>query len=146
MLEVLDARIWLEPIAARMATPQITQAEIDGLARANQEMKESDPSSMTTSEANHRFHRIIANATGNLPLQVFAETLQTVAEAGGGDLRHSEALRVLSTNGHDEIIAAFEAREPDLVEEAMREHIRAGKELRHEENPELMTRPLRWLE
>jgi DNA-binding FadR family transcriptional regulator len=146
MLEILDARIWLEPIAARMATPQITHSEIDGMRRANQEMKESDPSSITTSEANHRFHTIIASATGNLPVQVFADTLQTVAEAGGGDLRHSEALRALSTDGHDEIIAAFEARDPDRVEEAMREHIRAGKELRHKENPELMSRPLRWLE
>ena len=146
MLEILDARAWLEPIAARMATPQITQSEIDGMRRANQEMKDSDPSSIATSEANHRFHTIIASATGNLPVQVFAETLQTVAEAGGGDLRHSEALRALSTEGHDEIIAAFEARDPDKVEAAMREHIRAGKELRHKENPEIMSRPLRWLD
>lgn len=146
MLEVLDARIWLEPLTAMAASERITRSEIDRLRQANTAMRTGSPASATTSEANHRFHRIIAGATGNLLIQVFSETLQTVAESGSADLYHSEELRELATRGHDEIIEGFEARDADRVAEAMREHIVAGKELRLRENPQLMARPLRWLQ
>jgi DNA-binding FadR family transcriptional regulator len=146
MVEVLDARIFLEPTAARMAAANITKAEIKRLKDINDEMRANIDSNDRINEANQRFHRVIAAATANLVVQIFTETLLTVADSGVDELQHSKSFRKTAVQGHDEIIAAFEAKDPDRVEQAMRAHVSAGKKGRISENRDLMSRSLRWVQ
>jgi len=147
MTEVLDARIWLEPIAARMAASHITKAEINRLRDINAEMRASiDLEEARIMDANERFHRLIAGATGNLVVQVFTETLLTVADSGVTEIEHSKAFKKVAVEGHDRIIAALEAKDPDATEQAMRDHVTEGKRRRIKENKDLMARPLRWVQ
>ncbi len=146
MAEVLDARIYLEPIAARMAASHITESEVKRLREINDEIVENFESDVRINDANQRFHQVIAGATGNLVVQVFAETLLTVADSGVVELSHSKAFRRSVVSGHEAIIKALEAGDPDAAEQAMRAHVTAGKRGRTKENAELMDRPLRWVQ
>jgi DNA-binding FadR family transcriptional regulator len=145
--EVMRARSWLEPTAARMAATHITKAEIKRLREINAEMQAAiDAPEENIKNANDRFHRVIAGATGNVVVQVFTETLLTVADAGTGDLTHSRDFKRTAVRGHEAVIAAFEARDPDAAEKAMRDHVEEGRKRRGRENPEMMSRPLRWVQ
>lgn len=147
MVEVLDARIWLEPIGARMAASHITKAEIARLEEINNEMRAAIGSSEESiMDANERFHKVIASATGNLVVQVFTETMLTVADSGVQELNHSKRFKQIAVEGHERIIAAFKAKDPDAAEEAMRKHVSEGKKRRVGENRDMMTRPLRWVQ
>lgn len=147
MLEVHDARIWLEPMAARMASTHITKAEIKRLKDINAEMAAAvDSTEESIIDANQRFHRVIADATGNVVLQVFTQTMLTVADTGVADIKHGREFKRVAVQGHKAIIAAFEARDPQAAEDAMRAHVSEGKKRRTRENKDVMTRPLRWVQ
>jgi DNA-binding FadR family transcriptional regulator len=145
--EVITARSWLEPTAARMAAAHITQAELKRLQDINGEMRAAiDNSEESVRAANERFHRVIAGATGNLVVQVFTETLLNVADAGTADLAHSREFKRLAVMGHDSVIAALQARDADAAEHAMRAHVEDGRRRRARENPQMTLRPLRWVQ
>jgi DNA-binding FadR family transcriptional regulator len=147
MQEVHDARLWIEPIAAEMAASRITKAEIKRLEEINREMSnDADASDDYIADANQRFHRVIAGATGNAVIQVFVETMLTVADTGIADINHSAEFKHQSMEGHDSIIAALAAKDPAAAREAMREHIAYGKFGRTASNRDLMQRPLRWVQ
>lgn len=147
LLEVLDARLWLEPVAARMAASNMTKAEVKRLREINDEMREAiDSTEESIMDANQRFHRVIAGATGNLVVQVFTETMLTVADSGVSDIVHSKEFKRTAVRGHEEIIEALDAKDPDRAAEAMRKHVAEGKKGRVRQNRELMSRPLRWVQ
>jgi DNA-binding GntR family transcriptional regulator len=60
------------------------------------------------------------------------------------DIDHSREFTRIATKGHDEIIDALEAKDPDRAEDAVRRHLVEGKTPRFKENRDLMSRPLRW--
>lgn len=146
LTEVMDARIWLEPTAARMAAANITKAEIKRLKEINAEMRANIDSEERIMLANQRFHNVITGATGNLVVQVFNETLMTVADSGITDVNHSKAFKRIAVEGHEHIIEALEAKDGDAAEKAMREHVLEGKRRRVKENRDLMSRSLRWVQ
>jgi GntR family transcriptional regulator, transcriptional repressor for pyruvate dehydrogenase complex len=145
MMEVLSARVWLEPLAARLAASTVTKAEIARLREINAEIESNIDSNENISTANQQFHRVIAGATANLVVQVFTETLLTVAESGAVDLNHSRAFRRSVVSDHADIIDALERRDGDRAEDAMRRHVENGRSQRLKENRDLMSRPLRWV-
>jgi DNA-binding FadR family transcriptional regulator len=147
MVEVLDASIWLEPIAARMAASRITKAEIKRLRDINAEMKAAiDSSGESIMDAEQRFRCVIAGTTGNAVVQVLMETLLLPADIGVKELQHSEEFKRLTVTGHEDVIAALEANDPDRAEMAMRQHVSEGKRGRVKENGDLIFRALRWVQ
>jgi GntR family transcriptional regulator, transcriptional repressor for pyruvate dehydrogenase complex len=147
LVEVLDARAWLEPTVARMAAKHITKAEIRRLREINAEVEAAiDADEESIMDANQRFHRVIAASTGNLVVQTFTETLLTVADSGIDDLNHSRSFKRGTVAGHEKIVAALEKGDPDEAEAAMRAHVLYGKQRRVKENGDLMARPLRWVQ
>jgi DNA-binding FadR family transcriptional regulator len=146
LTEVMDARIWLEPPAAALAATHITDGEVERLKLINEEIRATVVSEDHIIDANQRFHRVIAQASGNLVVQVFYETLMAVSDSGVSEIRHSRDFKHATVAGHDAIIAAFEARDPEGAAVAMREHVLEGKRWRVRENPEIMGRSLRWIQ
>jgi DNA-binding FadR family transcriptional regulator len=147
MVEVLDASIWLEPIAARMAASRITKAEIKRLRDINAEIKAAiDSSDENIMDADQRFRRVIAGSTGNLVVQAFIETMLTAADIGVTELQRSKEFKRLTVRGHENVIAALEANDPDRAEAAIRQHVSEGKKRRVKQNRELMFRALRWVQ
>jgi DNA-binding FadR family transcriptional regulator len=146
MAEVLDARVWLEPIAARMAAENITRHEIARLSEINAEIEADADTEEKIVDANRRFHSVIAGSTANIVVQMYTETLLAIADEQVGELHHSRDFRRAVIKGHQEIIHALEAKDPDAAEAAMRLHIVEAKEWRINENQALVTRSLRWVD
>ncbi len=147
LAEVLDARAWLEPTVARLAARQITETEVRRLGEINAELEAAiDADEENIMDANRRFHHAIAGATGNIVVEAFTETLLTVADRGVADLRHSREFKRITVEGHENILTALAAGDPDAAEAAMRAHLLEGKQRRIKENRDLMDRPLRWVE
>jgi GntR family transcriptional regulator, transcriptional repressor for pyruvate dehydrogenase complex len=146
LVEVLDARAWLEPTVARMAARQITKVTIRRLREINGEMEDAiDGNEQSLMAANERFHRLIAASAGDRVIQALTETLLTVADTGASELKHSREFKRVSVAGHEMVVVALEKRDGDAAEAAMRAHVLEGKTRRVEENRSLMNRPLRWV-
>ncbi len=121
-LEVLELRLALEPVLARLAALRATPLDIANIERAATTLAGTESGS-----ADLAFHKLIAAATHNTLAADFYALLRQV----GSDSR----LRVESPKSHcpdrlrqrDEehhaIAAAIASRDPNKAEEAMRAHL-----------------------
>ena len=121
-LEVIELRLALEPVLARLAALRATPTEIARIQKAATTLAETDSSS-----ADLAFHRLIATATRN----TLAADLYSLLRQIGADtriyLQHVKprpVARLLQRDSeHHLIAAAISARDPDGAEKAMRAHL-----------------------
>jgi DNA-binding FadR family transcriptional regulator len=146
LAEVMDARVWLEPYAARMAATRISPQEIERLKEINAEMEALVETDEDIYDPNQRFHSVISGATGNVVIEIFSDTMLTTTNSPEADFHRSREFKRTAVEGHVELIEAFEAKDPDAAEETMRRHVIESKERRLKVMPELMSRPLRWVQ
>ena len=115
--EVRQLRVILESMAARLAAENITDEELEELEGMT---ATSDPEEALL--FNHRFHSVIARASGNSRLAKMIEQLldDTDRWAALDVARLTPAVLLI---GHRAELEALRTRDPDIAEEAMREHI-----------------------
>lgn len=115
--EVYQLRLTLEAMAGRLAAERITDEELEELEKL---MSTSDPDEAVF--FNHRFHSAIARASGNSRLAKMIEQLldDTDRWAAFEVARRTPAVLLI---GHQVELDALRTRDPDVAEEAMREHV-----------------------
>lgn len=121
-LEVIELRLALEPILARLAALRATPLEIARIEKAATTLAETE-----SSAADLTFHRLIAAATRN----TLAADLYSLLRQIGADSRiHVQSARPRPAarlrqrdSEHHLIAAAIAARDPDGAEKAMRAHL-----------------------
>jgi DNA-binding GntR family transcriptional regulator len=123
--EIYQLREAVEPLAVRLAVPQLTEAEISSMASLLGDAEEA----LTLgnwdklSQCNRQFHGIFITRSGNKRLQQVLENLQ--------EQNRVIALLTWRTHGHDvreqeehlAILEAVRARDGELAAERLREHI-----------------------
>lgn len=130
ILQVLDARLLVEPHLAELAARNIDPdrlAEVEQIVvQAANEIRLHD-----YLESNVRFHTIIARASGNLVLAQFVESL---IELYSVELDHVDP-HLLLVDGrtadnavHQEIYAALAAGDGPSARDAMSRHVQAARE------------------
>ncbi len=121
-IEVIELRLALEPILARLAALRATPLDIIRIEKAATTLAENESSSNDLA-----FHRLIAAATGN----TLAADLYSLLRQIGSDARiyvqnrkprPSSRLRQRDSE-HHAIADAIAARDPDGAEKAMRAHL-----------------------
>lgn len=127
-LEVMEARLVLEPEIARLAAMRATNADLQRLAVIAKKSRKSTDFE-TFSGWDSRFHSEIASATRH---QLFTALFVTVdglrTELAWGKLqRRSRTDEWLdqARAEHERIVVALSDRDPDAAAEAMRDHLRA---------------------
>ncbi|HCP18447.1 MAG TPA: GntR family transcriptional regulator [Alphaproteobacteria bacterium] len=125
-LEVMNARILIEPIICQQAAMNAASIHIDELnrcmvaQRAAQNWRQYE-------NADNRLHRIIAIASGNIVLLALFDQLNAIRRAVvWGRLRqHSDVppTNHHSFSQHEKIITAISQRDPELSASLMREHL-----------------------
>jgi len=115
--EVHQLRITLESMAARLAAENITDEELSKLEGLT---ATSDPDEALL--FNHRFHSVVARASGNSRLAKMIEQLldDTDRWAALEVVRLTPAVLLI---GHQAELEALRTRNPDTAEAAMREHV-----------------------
>jgi DNA-binding FadR family transcriptional regulator len=125
-LEVMEARLCIEPALAAMCATKATPADIDRMHNlARRIVEATDPQSIELWDGS--LHRLIARTAGNRPLLTAFSMVDEIRNSQNWrGLRHKarslETLRV-SDNEHRAIIDAIEAGNPILAEAAMRAHL-----------------------
>ncbi len=121
-LEVIELRLALEPILARLAAMRATPLEIARIEKAATTLAETE-----SATADLAFHRLIASATRNtLAADMYALLRQIGADTRirvqNNRPRPPARLRQRDSE-HHVIAAAIAARDPDGAEQAMRSHL-----------------------
>lgn len=126
ILEIMEARLCIEPALAALCAEKATPSEIDRMHNlANRVAASTDPQAIETWDGS--LHRLIARTAGNRPLltafSMIDEIRNSLAWRGLRDKARSlETLRVSDTE-HRAIINAIEAGNGPQAEDAMRAHL-----------------------
>jgi GntR family transcriptional repressor for pyruvate dehydrogenase complex len=127
LLELYQVRRILEPAATALATPRLTEEELEALAESLERMDAAE-TTQAFIDVDVEFHRIIVQACGNATLASLIQNLS------GGTLRarvwHAikERGAVESTRQlHHDIYDALRARDPDLAAAADLIHLSRGE-------------------
>jgi DNA-binding GntR family transcriptional regulator len=130
--EVYDIRTALEALAARLALPEITDAELDDEQRALSELRSEIIAGVDGAEErwlvrDRAFHLMLAQKARNHRLESILTGLQ--AQIGVFQVYgiHSSSLRLLSLDHHLRIVDALKERDCPAAERAMARHIQEVK-------------------
>jgi DNA-binding FadR family transcriptional regulator len=129
--EVLEARLLIEPLLARMAASRATEAEIAQMQRLL-EKSEAAHDAKTWELWDGRLHRAIAEAAHNgLLLSIFDAFNAMRRQAKWSALRQAAltpARHAAYCAHHRAYVGAIAARDPARAEDVMRRHIEAVRE------------------
>ena len=129
-LEVLEARLEIEPALARLAAMRASNGDIERLrhlALKTEFMADGDSDSRELWDG--AFHRAIAEAAGNSLLFAFVDVANRIRQDPTWRRLREEARAPASQRGfvaqHAKVVAAIAARDAGAAETAMREHLEA---------------------
>jgi len=125
-LEVIEVRLSIEPVMARLAAFRASQAEIKLLqALAGETRSAGDPVSYEKADAG--FHRAIAEAARNALFLAIFDTLHASQRDSGwrrlGENAHCYKRQSVYAGFHEEISAAIAERKGDRAQELMQQHL-----------------------
>ncbi len=135
-LQVMEARLCIEPELAALCARRATEADIDRMRRlAQRRVEAADPEAIELWDSS--LHRLIAQCARNRPLlTAFALLDEIRANPDWIAIRaraRSAASMIVTTNEHQTILDAIAARSPDAARAAMRDHLSTRfAALRHE--------------
>jgi DNA-binding FadR family transcriptional regulator len=125
-LEVIEVRLAIEPVMARLAAFRASQAEIDRLMAIAGETRGA-PDSARYEEADMRFHRTIAEVARNALFLAVFDTLHASQRDSGwrrlGENAHCFKRQSVYADFHQEISAAIAARQGEKAESLMQRHL-----------------------
>jgi DNA-binding FadR family transcriptional regulator len=122
-----EARLAVEPYAARLAAERATEAELDEMRQSVAGMQDALDDRQKFALADLRFHRAVAAASGNVVLSSFAAVIET-ALVCSTLLLPLEKLRLRSEAValHQTLLDAIEARHADVAAKLMFDMISFG--------------------
>ena len=130
-LELIDARFALEPHICRLAVLHGRRSDFDHLDDlcAQMEAAESDPAAFA--EADTKFHRILAECTGNRLLSWIISQINSVrSQDEWTRMRHLTLDRNIISqynNQHRQLLNAIRSREPERAANMMKEHLETAR-------------------
>jgi DNA-binding GntR family transcriptional regulator len=138
-VEVFDARICIEGMAARLLVNKISQEIIKELESVNRHYalmrKHKSPDQAGIELAGLKFHQCLVNKCGNRYLKQMADRFHMIPMgfrltrlADTSHVNGNGTLIVKQHHGHEAILKALKADNPDQAEKAVRLHIQEAKE------------------
>ncbi len=124
MTELIEVRELLEVPLAGLAARYATAETIAMLWRSVEEAERAQDNEGVQRETDVRFHRAIAEASGNRVARALSAWSAEVLQPRLKDVIAPAIVEAVAREQHREIIAAIEARKPALAERAMRAHLR----------------------
>lgn len=125
-LEVIEVRLAIEPVMARLAAFRASQTEINRLQTLAEDTRSAaDPTSYEQADA--RFHRTIAEVARNSLFLAVFDTLHASQRDLGwrrlGENAHCYKRQSVYADFHQEISAAIAARQGERAQELMQKHL-----------------------
>lgn len=145
LADVMDARETLEPTIARLAASRVTDEQLAELAKYVRpgSASEDDPDAFL--HENERFHSLVAEASRSVVLQVFSDSLKSIADGAFAGVKYSPIRRRAVLDAHARVLRALQARDGAEAELAMRAHLEEARRYWESKYPDLMARPVHWV-
>jgi DNA-binding FadR family transcriptional regulator len=125
-LEVVEVRLSIEPVMARLAAFRASQTDIKKLQALAEETKEATTSAAYEA-ADAKFHRTIAESARNALFLAIFDTLHASQRDAGwrrlGENANCYKRQSVHADFHREISAAIAARKGDRAQEVMYQHL-----------------------
>ena len=141
---MMDARSILEPAGAGLAAGRITPETIATLRGINQNILDSSDDMEAFFELNREFHRLIAEASGNIVIQIFAESIIAIADGQTAGMTYQPRAVESIAAAHEVILQRLEAGDPLLASSAMAAHLDDSHEYWRRHYSELLDQPISW--
>ncbi|MEQ9407176.1 MAG: FadR/GntR family transcriptional regulator [Fuerstiella sp.] len=129
--QLLEARLAIEPEAARLAAIRATKDQVLQLQQIHGQMEvaQADP---TAIQCDLDFHRALAGASGNLMFRLILDSLAEIS-LESRQRTIGRVGRQTAIQQHGCILDAILARDPTAAAESMRQHLyTAGRDMRCE--------------
>ena len=125
--EILQARVIIEPEVAAAAAEKATPKDIDLLEEITRDQLGGFDSEnpVMQFDRNPRFHRIIAEITGNQVYIIIMQILMEIHAFRMNQFKLDEKTMKSITHQHDDIIAALKKKDKKLAFAEMRKHVLA---------------------
>ena len=130
-LELIDARFAIEPHVCRLAVLHGRRADFDRLEELCSQMENSVTDTVSFSEADTEFHRVLAESTGNTLLSWIIRQINSVRnQQEWTKMRRltldENIVRKYNTQ-HRQILEALRAREPERAAAFMKAHLETAR-------------------
>lgn len=143
--DIVDARLILEPVAARHAAEVMTPSLLDEL-RTTVDAMLAQPDGRVFGRENARFHSLLAHTLDNPVISVYIDCLKHLHDGRQFGIEYAAKHVHAVSRAHLAIIEALEVKDPDLAESAMRKHLEDTRGYWSRKYADVYRRPLRWLE
>lgn len=131
MRDVFALRLMLEPYIAQRVAAMIDDARLEVLRQTSAiyswEISREIMDISNVVDQNNRFHQTLLDVTGSDVLEMTVERLVAVPIVPQTLRRYSKPQLRRSLQDHNEMIAAFEARDPAWAHSIMTEHIHRAR-------------------
>jgi DNA-binding FadR family transcriptional regulator len=122
-----EARLAVEPFAARLAAERATQADLAELADSVRRMREAVGDRQLFARADLQFHRAVASASGNFILGSFSAVIETALVCATLLLPlENDALRAEAVGRHQQLLDAIAGKDAEAAADMMSDMIGFG--------------------
>ena len=118
-----EVRRLVEPYLARLAAERLNQDGLEILSDCNESCQEALRLGQSMSRHEIKFHRILAEASGNPVLILILDFVNSVLTDSKSHLQPGPTFSQQVLSAHERILAAVRARDPERAEAEMRDHV-----------------------
>ncbi|MFC4604920.1 FadR/GntR family transcriptional regulator [Rhodococcus kronopolitis] len=141
---IVEARIGLEPLMARLAAERISDEQRVQLKETVDLMRDSIRDLDRFLEANREFHNIVAWASGNPLFGYLIDALDGVFAGAALGVDYPESARAAVFDADVAVFDAIVAGDSAGAAEAMRAHVSQWTEFLQKKFPEALDKPITW--
>jgi len=143
--ELLEARLIMEPVMARLAAERLTAETADRIRAATAWGWDAvEASARVWSAATEEFHAVVAGASGNRVLDLHSSSLISIERNRVGTIFTERGDRERALRIHDKIADAILSRDGAAAEELSRKHIRAVAKVMEANIGHQLTEKIEW--
>ncbi len=143
--DVLNAREALEPMLSRLAAERINIEQLEVLRESISAILDNPSDYSVFRKNNQMFHGIIAEASGNIALEAFANTLKSINDGAIIGVKYSSGRCKATAEYHERILRALESGDAEEAERSMREHLAAAGRFWKSKYADLFDTPVHWV-
>lgn len=122
--DLLDARLQLEPYAARLAARRRDAGDLARLDRALADLRATEADPHGFAAADTRLHQAVTEVAGSVALRVLLAALGDLLRRSRDTTASDPTVRAATLAQLERLVAAIQARDASAAERAMRAHLR----------------------
>lgn len=130
LADLLDARLRLEPQAARLAAERRDEAQLAALVDALAELRATEHDAAAFAAADVRLHALVTETSGSLALRVLLAAVIDLLRYSRATTAADPAVRAATREQLERLVDAIRTQDADAAERAMHTHLhRIGRAL-----------------